>query len=83
MKMVDQLASAPNWPAEEMPIQIKQTHISVLMIGQKHVFKLKKPVDFGFLNYTTPEKRKQFCEAEVRLNRRLCPDTYLGVVEVR
>lgn len=82
MKMVRELTQAPEWSADELPVEMKQTHISVLLIGQKHVIKLKKPVDFGFLDYTTLEKRKQACEAEVRLNRRLCPDTYLGVGEV-
>jgi hypothetical protein len=83
MKMVEQLAHAPDWPADESPIEIRQTHISALLLGQKHVLKLKKPVDFGFLDYTTIGKRQQACEAEVRLNRRLCPDTYLGVDEVK
>ncbi len=67
------------WSADEQPIEKIQTHISVLLLGRHHVLKFKKPVDFGFLDYTTLEKRKIACENEVRLNRRLCPDTYLGV----
>lgn len=82
LKMVDQLRHAPEWSANDLPVELKQTHISVLLLGRQHVIKLKKPVDFGFLDYTTLEKRRQACEAEVRLNRRLCPDTYLGVREV-
>jgi aminoglycoside phosphotransferase family enzyme/predicted kinase len=46
------------------------------------VHKVKKPVDFGFLDFTTLELRRQACEAEVALNRRLAPDVYLGVVPV-
>lgn len=79
LAMAEQLRQAPEWTAEELPIQMKQTHISVLLIGRNHVVKLKKPVDFGFLDYTTLKKRQQACEEEVRLNRRLCPDTYIGV----
>ena len=79
LTMVEQLSHASDWAASELPVEMKQTHISVLLLGRHHVIKLKKPVDFGFLDYTTLEKRRQACEAEVRLNRRLCPDTYLGV----
>ena len=49
----------------------------------REVWKLKRPVDYGFVDYTTVERRRQFCEDEVRLNRRLAPDVYLGVVAVR
>ena len=63
----------------EPPVEMIQTHISVVLLGQRIALKLKKPVDFGFLDYTTLEKRRVACEAEVRLNRRLCPDVYLGV----
>ena len=81
--MVNQLATAPDWTADELPIEVVHTHISAVLIGRRHVLKLKKPVDFGFLDYTSLEKRLHACEAEVALNRRLCPDTYLGVIPVR
>ncbi|MBS1791758.1 MAG: AAA family ATPase [Acidobacteria bacterium] len=79
LRMIEQLRHAPEWPADELPIEMKQTHISVLLLGRTRVVKLKKPVDFGFLDYTTLKKRQQACEDEVRLNRRLCPDTYIGI----
>jgi aminoglycoside phosphotransferase family enzyme/predicted kinase len=79
LKMVEQLRLAPEWPEGESPIEMKQTHISVLLLSRSYVIKLKKPVDFGFLDYTTLEKRLKACEDEVRLNRRLCPNTYIGV----
>lgn len=79
LKMVGQLRHAPEWPADELPIEMKQTHISVLLLSRNYVIKLKKPVDFGFLDYTTLKKRLRACEDEIRLNRRLCPDTYLGL----
>ncbi len=60
-----------------------KTHISHVFIGEKLVYKVKRPVDFGFLDYTTLEKRRYYCEREVHLNRRASPKIYLGVVEIR
>ncbi|HEU0174500.1 MAG TPA: AAA family ATPase [Blastocatellia bacterium] len=82
LKMVEQLRHAPEWSEDELPIEMKQTHISVLLLSRSRVIKLKKPVDFGFLDYTTLNKRLKACEDEIRLNRRLCPDTYIGIGEV-
>ena len=82
LKMVEELRRSPEWSEDELPIEMKQTHISVLLLSRSQVIKLKKPVDFGFLDYTTIEKRLKACEDEVRLNRRLCSETYLGVGEV-
>jgi hypothetical protein len=64
-------------------VVLLQTHVSFLFLTDKFVYKIKKPVDFGFLNFVTLDRRRFYCEEEVRLNRRLCPDMYLGVVEVR
>lgn len=63
-------------------LQMEQTHISWVFLGEREVWKIKKPVNFGFLDYGTLEKRKRACEAEVQLNRRFSPDVYLGVVPV-
>jgi len=59
-----------------------QTHISSVITAGDVVYKLKKPVDFGFLDYSTPARRKRFCEEEVRINGRYAPQLYLGVVPV-
>ena len=59
-----------------------ETHISWLFFTGRFVYKIKKPVDFGFLDFTSLEKRRHFCLEEVRLNRRLSPDVYLGVVGI-
>ncbi len=69
---------------EEDPGQIElvQTHISFLFLTKKFVYKVKKAVDFGFLDFSTLEKRRFFCEKELELNRRLCPDIYLEVVPI-
>lgn len=64
-------------------VALIQTHVSVLFLTDRFVYKIKKPVDFGFLNFLTLDRRRFYCEEEVRLNRRLCPGMYLGVVEVR
>lgn len=59
-----------------------ETHISWVFLDGEDAFKVKKPVDFGFLDFTTLEKRRAACEAEVRLNRRLAPHVYRGVVPI-
>ena len=59
-----------------------QTHISWVFVASPFVFKVKKPVNLGFADFSTLEKRRHFCEREVELNRRLCPDVYLGVVPI-
>jgi hypothetical protein len=70
------------YPDRPQTVGFSETHISLLFFTGNHVYKLKKPVDFGFLDFTTLEKRKYFCEQEVKLNRRLSPEIYLGVVMI-
>jgi aminoglycoside phosphotransferase family enzyme len=59
-----------------------QTHISIVFIGDDYVYKIKKPVNFGFLDFSTLEKRKYYCEKEVELNNRFSTGVYLGVFPV-
>jgi aminoglycoside phosphotransferase family enzyme len=59
-----------------------QTQMSVIFFAGNYVYKVKKPVNLGYLDYTTLEKRLFFCRKEVELNRRLCPDAYLGTVPI-
>lgn len=61
---------------------VRETHISWVFLTEDAAYKVKKPVDFGFLDFSTPEKRRAAVEAEVELNRRLAPDVYLGVLPV-
>ncbi len=63
-------------------VNLIQTHISYVLIAGDFVYKIKKPVDFGFLDFTTLEKRKHYCEQELRLNRRLCPEIYLDTIAI-
>ena len=69
----------PDLPKE---VEVIETHISLVFLSKEYVYKVKKPVDFGFLDFTSLEKRKYFCQQEVTLNRRLSPAIYLGVVEI-
>ena len=63
-------------------VELVQTHISFVLLAGEFVYKFKKEVDFGFLDFSTLEKRKTCCEQELILNRRLSPDIYLGLVRV-
>lgn len=64
-------------------VDLIQTHISWVLLAGPLVYKLKKPVDFGFLDFRTLGQRRVHCEREVALNRRLCPELYLGTVPIR
>jgi uncharacterized protein len=68
-------------PQEPLP-RLIETHISWVILAGDHAYKLKKPLDLGFLDFSTLDKRRACCDAEIRLNRRLAPDIYLGVVPV-
>ena len=70
------------YPHSPKRVTVIQTHISVVFIADDLVYKVKKPVDFGFLDFTTLQKRKYYCEEELRLNGRLCREIYLGVVPI-
>jgi aminoglycoside phosphotransferase family enzyme len=63
-------------------VEVLQTHTAFLFLTEERVYKVKKPVDLGFLDFTTLERREHFCREEVRLNSRLSPQVYLGVVPI-
>lgn len=67
------------YPTPPGRVELVQTHLSLVFLTERHAYKVKKPVNFGFVDYTTVERRRYFCRREVELNRRLCPDMYLGV----
>lgn len=70
------------YPHPVADIRLFETHISWVLLTGEFVYKIKKPVDFGFLDFSTLEKRHFYCEEELRLNRRLAPQLYLAVVPV-
>ena len=81
--LVEQLLKPQAYPPGVGAVELIETHISYLFLTGRYVYKVKKPVDYGFLDFTTLEKRHRFCIREVELNRRLSPEVYLGVVEIR
>ncbi len=76
------LLNPNSYPHQPRTVRLVQTHASFVFIAPPFVYKVKKPVNFGFLNFSTLEKRRHFCEREVTLNRRLSPKVYLGVVPI-
>jgi len=79
-RIVEILRDPASYPHPADRLKLHQTHISVVALAGPWAYKVKKPVDRGFLDFTTLEKRRAFCRREVELNRRLAPDVYRGVV---
>src|SRR5262245_40601868 len=65
-----------------LPVEVRQTHISAVFLVGDAVYKIRKPVNLGFVDFSTLAKRKHDCEEEVRLNRRLAPSVYRGLVPI-
>ena len=78
----DALSAPAAYPHTPDRIDFEQTHISLVALVPPRVYKIKKPVSLKYLDFSTLERRRHFCEQEVRLNRRLAPDTYEGVVPI-
>jgi hypothetical protein len=81
-QVVEALMRLEAYDEETDKVELTQTHISFVFLTRSFVYKVKKAVDFGFLDFTTLEKRHFFCERELELNRRLCGDMYLEVVPI-
>ena len=64
------------------PVQLIQTHASFVLLTGDYTYKIKKPVNFGFLDYSTLEKRQHFCTQELLMNRRTAPEIYLEVLPI-
>lgn len=73
------LLSPSAYPHEVGEVELVETHISWVFLTGEYAYKVKKPVDFGFLDFSTLAKRRHFCEEEVRLNRTWAPDLYIEV----
>ena len=75
--------SRPEAFGVEGPVEVIQTHVSAVFLAGDRAYKVKKPIRlWGFLDYGTVDVRRAWCDTEVRLNRRLAPDVYVGVVPV-
>jgi aminoglycoside phosphotransferase family enzyme/predicted kinase len=70
------------YPSPATAVQLIQTHISYVLLTGEFAYKIKKPLDFGFLNYSTLAARQHFCQEELRLNQRSAADVYLEVVPI-
>lgn len=64
------------------PIQLMQTHVSYVFLTGDYAYKVKKPVNFGFLNFSTLEARQHFCLEEIQMNRQNAPELYLEVLPI-
>src|SRR4030043_2165075 len=80
--LVEALLKPEIYPHNPKKVELVQTQMSFLFLTGDYVYKVKKPVDLGYLDYTTLEKRRFFCRQEIELNKRLCPDAYLEVVPI-
>jgi aminoglycoside phosphotransferase family enzyme/predicted kinase len=81
-ELVQALCDPGVYPRPTGAVEVLQTHISSVLLAGEFAYKLKKPFDLGFLDFTTLAARKHYCEEELRLNRRFSPDLYLGVVPI-
>jgi aminoglycoside phosphotransferase family enzyme len=80
--LIDAMSRPEFYPHHPDRVELRQTHISYVFLAGEYVYKVKKPVRFKFLDYSTLDNRRRFCREEVRLNRRLASAVYLGVVPI-
>ncbi|MDP7264126.1 MAG: gluconokinase [Candidatus Thermoplasmatota archaeon] len=81
-RLIRELKKPRAYPDPVGQIKFVQTHISWVFITERFAYKVKKPVNFGFLDFSTLEKRNFYCHREIELNKRLAPEVYLGVCPV-
>jgi aminoglycoside phosphotransferase family enzyme len=82
MDLIAALMDAAAYPEPTQEVALIQTHISWVFITDHFAYKVKKPVDLGFLNFTTLRRRHHYLNEELHLNRRLCPEIYLAVLPI-
>ena len=78
--LIQALREPSCYPHPVETVRVVETHISCVLLAGEFAYKLKKPVDLGFLDFSTLERRRHFCEEELRLNRRTAPQLYLDAV---
>ncbi|WP_260291837.1 AAA family ATPase [Sedimenticola hydrogenitrophicus] len=81
-RLIERLRQPGCWPDGIGPDRVIETHISSVLLVGEHAYKIKKPLDLGFLDFSTLARRRHFCEEEIRLNGRLAPDIYLDVIPI-
>ncbi len=80
--IIDDFQNPAALPDKSDSVSVVQTHISIVFVADEFVYKVKKPVNFGFLDFSTLEKRRYYCHQEVKLNRRLSTDIYIDVLAI-
>ncbi len=80
--LIEGLLSPAAYPHEVGQVELVETHISWVFLTGEYAYKIKKPVDFGFLDFTTLVRRRHYCDEEIRLNRSWTPGLYLEVVPI-
>lgn len=80
--LIEGLSRPAAFPHPAPQVERIETHISVVLLAGDFAYKIKKPVDLGFADFSTLARRRTFCDEELRLNRRLAPDYYLAVVPI-
>jgi aminoglycoside phosphotransferase family enzyme len=81
-ELVQALLDPKIYPDPTQGVELVQTQMSFVFLADDCVYKVKKPVNLGYLDYTTLDKRRFYCQREVELNQRLCSDAYMGVVPI-
>lgn len=81
-RLIESLQDSKCYPHLVTSLSLMETHISWIILTGAYAYKIKKPVDFGFLDFSTLEKRKFYCEEELRLNRRFSDFLYIDVVKI-
>jgi uncharacterized protein len=81
--LLTDLSKPDNLPDETARVSVVQTHISFVFIADDFVYKVKKPVNLGFLDFSTLKKRRYYCQQEIILNRRLSEGVYIDVLPIR
>ncbi|MCL2150586.1 MAG: phosphotransferase, partial [Dehalococcoidia bacterium] len=81
-RLIAALSEVAAYPEPIREVELVQTQMSAVFLAGEYAYKIKKPVDLGYVDYTLLERRRYFCEREIVLNRRLCPGAYLGVVPI-
>ncbi len=80
--LIEALRDPACYPHPVERVAMLETHISWVLLAGDYAYKIKKPVDFGFLDFSTLARRRHFCQEEIRLNRRTAPELYVDVVAV-
>ena len=81
-EQINSLLLEGEFPEVSAEKELIETHISWVLICHRFVYKIKKPIKYSFLDFSTLEKRKKYCKREIELNKRLTDDIYLDVVPI-